>query len=116
MQLFGCFPITLKVLGLYINRPVYVLSGLEKQHAILGMDFVREQQLCIEADHVSFKKFPLEESVSCSTLTVPEDFSVSPGTVLRAELFVRTARGTHLLPRSSGFLLPPGTKSEYGTL
>ena len=62
MQLLGCFQITLKVLGRYVNRPVYVLSGLAKQHAILGMDFVREQQLCIEADHVFFKKFPLQES------------------------------------------------------
>ena len=78
MQLLGCFQITLKVLGRYVNRPVCVLSGLAKQHAILGMDFVREQKLCIEADHVFFKKFPLQESVSCSTLTAPEDFPVAP--------------------------------------
>ena len=80
-----------------------MLSGLAKQHAILGMDFVREQQLCIEADHMFFKKFPLKESVSCSTLTAPEDFSVSTRTTaLRTELFVRTARETLLLPGTSG--------------
>ena len=79
-----------------------MLSGLAKQHAILGMDFVREQQLCIEADNVFFKKFPLEESVSCSTLTAPEDFSVSTRTVLRTELFVRTAHGTPIPSGTSG--------------
>ena len=102
MQLLGCFQITLKVLGHYVNRPIYVLSGLAKPHAILGMDFVREQQLCIEADDMFFKKFPLEESVSCLTLTPPEDFSVSPRTVLRTKLFVWTARETLLLPGTSG--------------
>ena len=50
-------------MGYYVNRPIYVFSGLAKQHVILGMDFVREQQLCIEADHVFFRKIPLEESV-----------------------------------------------------
>ena len=56
----------------------------------------------IEADHVFFKKFPLQESVSCSTLTAPEDFSVSPRTVLCTELFMRTARGTPIPPGTSG--------------
>ena len=76
MQLLGCFQITLKVLGRYMNRPVYVFSGLAKQHASLGMDFVREQQLYIEADHVFFKKFPLQESVSCSTCDYRRLFQV----------------------------------------
>ena len=59
MQLLGCFQITLKVLGRYVNRPVYVLSGLARQHAILGMDFVREQQLCIRAQRLINLEIPV---------------------------------------------------------
>ena len=54
MQLLGCFQITIKVLGHYVNRSNYFLSGPAKQHAILSRDFVCEQQLCIEVDHVFF--------------------------------------------------------------
>ena len=58
---------TIKFLGLYVNCPIYVLSGVAKQHAIFGMDFVWKQQLCVEADHVIFqKKFHLK--IQCLVL------------------------------------------------
>ena len=76
--------------------------GLAKQHAILGMDLVCEQQLCIEDDHMFFQKFPLEESVPFSTLTEPNYFPVSPRTVFCTELCVPTARGSPIPAGTSG--------------
>ena len=37
------------------------------------LDFVWEQQLCIEADHTFFQKFPLQESMSvCVVVSVTD--------------------------------------------
>ena len=75
MQLLSCFQMMIKVLGCYVNHPIYILSGLAQHHAILGVDFVREQHFSIEADHVFFCIFSLKESVSYSCFTAPHTVS-----------------------------------------
>ena len=42
--------IDMEVFGRRITRPMYVLAGLQAHKAILGIDFVKEQQLVIDGD------------------------------------------------------------------
>ena len=78
------------------------LFGLNRSQAILGIYFVREQQLVIDLDHVFFKNLPKNEQAMCATLRAPRDFGISPRTVLRTELSVHAARGETLIPELFG--------------
>ena len=57
-SLAGCFKINIRVLGREFQRPIYVIDSLSKCAGILGIDFIREYQLCILADHVFFTSLP----------------------------------------------------------
>ena len=82
-----------------MQRPFYVIRGLNRTQAILGIDFVREQQLVIDVDHVFFKNLPKPEQAMCATLRAPRDFGIASRTVLRTELTVHSARGEFLIPK-----------------
>ena len=45
----------MKFLGRRIRRPMYVLRGLARQKAILGIDFMKEQHLTVDASGPHFK-------------------------------------------------------------
>ena len=102
MELLGCFQFGLRILGRSMQRPFYVIRGLNRTQAILGIDFVREQQLVIDVDHVFFKNLPKPEQAMCATLRAPRDFGISPRTVLRTELNVQSARGEFFIPKLCG--------------
>ena len=98
MGLVGCFMFNLRILGRHFYRPLYVIRGLARTMAILGIDFIREQQMVIDADHVFFKSLPKNEQFQCATLRASRDFGVSPRTVMRIDLSVSNALGTPLDP------------------
>ena len=54
IQIVGRFYCTMIFQGRQIRRPMYVLRGLARHKAILGIDFVKEQHLSIDASGPHF--------------------------------------------------------------
>ena len=84
MSIVGRYNMRIRVLGRTIVRPMYVLSGLSRQKAILGIDFIKEQQLIILPEEV-YALYPAR------------DVTVPPRTVMRLTSVPRDSGG-RLLP------------------
>ena len=54
IQIVGRFYCSMNFQGRQIRRPMYVLRGLARHKAILGIDFVKEQHLAIDASGPHF--------------------------------------------------------------
>jgi len=96
MQIVGCFQMTMTVLDHVISRPMYVISGLDSVPVILGIDFLREQQMVVDAGNVYFKKPSVAEAASLSCLFPVSRMVVPPRTVLKQQLLVRDGSGARL--------------------
>ena len=80
------------MLGREFYSPMYVIDGLSKCAYILGIDFIRDSQLCISADHVFFSNLPATGNMMCSVLTPVEDWTVPARSVIRIPVKVKSAR------------------------
>ena len=56
LQIVGRYAFKLELLGRTVYRPFYVVNNLSHHAMILGIDFIREQQLVIDSGDVFFKK------------------------------------------------------------
>ena len=82
--------------GRVVTRPFYVVSGLYNHAIILGVDFIREQQLMISADHVFFQNLPEESQVSLLTLSPAADMVIPARTMMRVSVSPKTHTGRRL--------------------
>ena len=78
-SLIGCFRMEVRVLGRSFERPFLCLS---KSEGILGIDPIRETQLCISGDHLFYQNLPFIDNVECSVLTATEALTVPPLSVI----------------------------------
>jgi len=102
LQLVGCYQLRMRVLGREIERPFYVISGLSKAQAILGIDFIKEQQMVISPDNVFFQNLSPRDVYKCSSICVLEDISIPARSVNRRSFAVRSATGQTLRPGITG--------------
>ena len=72
---------------------MFVIDGLSKCAEILGIDFIRESQLCISADHVFSSNLPATDNRACSVLTEIEYLTVPARSVIKIPVKVKSARG-----------------------
>ena len=63
--LIGYYLFEFRVLGRVFTRPFFVIAGLSKCEAILGIDFIRETQLCISGDNVFFNNLSVSDNIQC---------------------------------------------------
>ena len=102
LQLVGCYEMTIRVLGRVVQRPFYVISGLSKSQAILGIDFIREQQMVISSDHIFFQNLSPKDDYRCASLCATSDFTIPARSVNRKSFAVRSATGVIFQPGVSG--------------
>jgi putative transposase len=81
---------------------MYVIRGLSSCRAILGIDFIREQQLVLDSGSPFFKALPKEDSRNLAVLQATQDMVIPMRTIQRTELHVRTARGCSFPEGKSG--------------
>ena len=79
-----------------VCRPIYIVTGLAHHAMILGMDFIREQQMIISADHVFFQSIPQEHELSAITLGPAADIVLPPRTLVKLTVAPKTAHGKRL--------------------
>jgi len=96
MGVVGCFEITLTILDHVVTRPFYVITGLSKVPVILGIDFLREQQMVVDAGDVYFKDISSSDSQALACLYPTSRLVVPPRSVVKARLVVRGAGGEAL--------------------
>ena len=96
-SLVRCFMINTRVLGRKFHRPMFVIDGLSKCAGILGIDFIRESQLCISTDHVFYSNLPASDNMACCVLTAIKDLTVPARSVLKIPAKVKSARGKKML-------------------
>ena len=101
-SLIGYYLFEFLVLGRVFTRPFFVISGLSKCEAILGIDFIRETQLCICGDNVFFNNLSVSDNIQCSVISAIEDIKIPPRSVLRVPVSVRTARGKIIVKGTYG--------------
>ena len=68
-----------------------MISGLSKCEAILGINFIRETQLCISGNNVFFNNISVSDNIQCSVITAIDDIKIPPLPVLRNLVSVRSA-------------------------
>ena len=61
IEIVGRFKFRLSLLGINLERSIYVVVGLNKSCAILGFDFLRETQLVVMGQGVFFEKVKQED-------------------------------------------------------
>ena len=76
--LVGYYLFEFRVLGRVFTRPLFVISGLSKCEATLGIDFIRETQLCISGDNVFFNNLSVPDNIQCSVISAKEDIKIPP--------------------------------------
>lgn len=100
MEIVGRYLVKVGLLGREVYRPIYVVRGLVKHDVILGIDFIREQQLIIDGSDVFFKKLVNPESYDCLVLKPVSDLVLHSRSVQPVMCNVLTATGSRV---------PPGT-------
>ena len=99
IQVVGQFMITVSFPeqdGRVVNRPFYVFRGLANHAMVLGMDFIREQQMVIEADHVFFNTISENHALEAITLRPAADKVLPPKCVMKMTVFPNDAHGRRL--------------------
>ena len=71
IQIVGRYYFDINFQGRRIRRPIYVLRGLARHKAILGMDFVKEQHLTIDGSGTHF------DQAACLLYTSPSPRDLS---------------------------------------
>lgn len=56
------------VLGGVLTTPFYIIFGLSKCEAVLGIDIIRETQICIRGDDVFFNNLSVFKNIQCSVI------------------------------------------------
>jgi transposase InsO family protein len=102
LQLGGSFMFTLSMKGRTVTRPLYVVKGLSKCQAILGVDFIKEQQMILTPEDSFFRPLSKSEDHSLATLSPAYDTILQPRSVLRTSLQVKSARGEQFISGISG--------------
>ena len=101
-SLIGYYQFEFRVLGRVFTRPLFVIAGLSKCEAILGIDFIREIQLCISGDNVFFNNLSVSDNIQCSVISAIEDIKIPPRSVLRVPVSERSARGKKIVKGTYG--------------
>ena len=76
----------MKILGINITRPVYVVSSLGQNKLIIGIDMITEMQMTIQGNRTML---PPHLNKGLFSLHAAERFVVPPRTVLHKKLFVQ---------------------------
>ena len=98
LEIVGRFLISLKMLGREITRPFYIVRGLANHTVILGVDFIREQQLVIDSSDVFFKNFVSPQDESLYVLKPLQDTVLQSRTVQPLICSVFTTSGRKVAP------------------
>jgi transposase InsO family protein len=108
LQLVGSFMFSLDIKGRNISRPLYVIRGLSQCRAILGIDFIKEQQMILTPEDNFFRPLTKTEDFSLATLSPSFDTVLQPRSVIRTNLQVKSARG-HLFQQGITGVASTGT-------
>ena len=100
----------LELLGVKVERPVYVVSGLANHQFIMGIDMIRELHLCVSADTVMLQTVMPELDLGAHAVYPLQDFVVPARTVMRKEVFFldqeHSPKKGQTLATSSNFAIP----------
>ena len=105
----------MEMFGRRITRPMYVLAGLQAHKAILGIDFVKEQQLVIDGDEVRWRGELAAICPDSNYLLYPTvEYKLDPRTVRRVNLRVMNLAGQSALPANWGCPIVTGPPPASG--
>jgi len=94
IPVLGRYMFDMEVFDRRINRPMYVLAGLRGDKAILGIDFIKEQQLIIDGDEMRWRSELAAICPDANLLLYPaKEYKIDPHTVRRVSLMVRDLAG-----------------------
>ena len=97
IPLLGRYMFDMEVFGRNITRPMYVLAGLQAHKAILGIDFVKEQQLVIDGDEIRWRGELAAICPDSNFLLYPTvEYKLDPRTVRRVNLRVMNLSLIHI--------------------
>ncbi len=77
----------LELLGVKVDRPIYVVAGLNTHSFIMGIDMIRELHLCVSADTVVLQTVLPGIDPGAHAVFPLQDFVVPARTVMRKEVF-----------------------------
>ena len=112
MKLIGRFLVNIDMLGRSILRPFYVVQGLKNHAVVLGIDFIREQQLVLDGGDAFFKAMQPEDIQALLVLSPAYDQVLEPKVVQQVKIRPKTVHNEMVPPGCN--LLAYTAKSNVG--
>ena len=100
----GRFFCTMNFQGRQIRRPMYILRGFARHKAILGIDFVKEQHLRVDASGPHFKEAANLLPDNICALFTQSGVCVPPTTVRRLTVCPKASSGLKCPPGATGIV------------
>ena len=104
IQIVGRFYCTMNFQGRQIRRPMYVLRGLARHKAILGIDFLKEQHLAVDTSGPHFTETASLLPDDICALFTQAEICVPPRTIKRLTVCPKASSGLKCPPGATGIV------------